>query len=504
MARTPLNVQDTTFLSVENADYPTHIAGLQIFELPEADPDFVGGLVERLVQTPAAPFWRRVLAPGFLGTTLSADWIEAEEIDLDFHVRRLALPRPGSMEQLEHLVERLHARPLDRSRPLWECYFIEGLGPNRFAIYAKVHHALVDGMGGVWLALAALAKDPSAAPTAPWSVDLPSRPRAAAPTLAERLSAGARVLSDLSMQNVRQSLDWAGRLTGANARADLPFAAPHTPFNGRVDGSRRFVTRSLPLARVKAVAKATDTTINDVVLALTGAALRTWLASQDVLPERSLVASVPVSVAAADGAGNNLSALLADLGTDVAAPLERLQRVRASTARGKDMIAGLSRGAAEGWALIMGLAGLAPALVNEGRTLPPLSNLVISNVPGPRGKRYYAGAELIGYYPVSILTHGQGLNVTLLSRGEAIDFGLTGAQSLIRDLDKLGDALETALADYEAAVGEDLARRNAAFSAAAPAAVEQAAVEQAAAEQAAAAAEPATAESAKAGVSRVA
>ncbi len=471
MARTPLNVQDATFLSVETADYPTHIAGLQIFEMPEADPDFVGRLVERLVQAPVAPFWRRVLAPGFLGSTLSADWIEAEEIDLDFHVRRMALPRPGSLEQLEHLVERLHARPLDRSRPLWECYFVEGLGPNRFAIYAKVHHALVDGMGGIWLALAALAQDPEAEPTAPWSVDLPSRPRAPAPSLLDRLTGGARLVNDLSMQNLRQSLDWAGRLAGAHARADLPFAAPHTPFNGRVDGYRRFVTKSLPLTRVKAVAKATGTTINDVVLALTGAALRTWLDGQGALPERSLVASVPVSVRAADGAGNNLSALLADLGTDVETPLERLQRVRESTARGKDMIARLSRGAAEAWALVMGLAGLAPALVNGGRTLPPLANLVISNVPGPRGKRYYAGAELIGYYPVSILTHGQGLNVTLVSRGESIDFGLTGAQSLIRDLDKLGDALEAALADYEAAVGDDLAQRNAAFTAAVPAPV---------------------------------
>lgn len=497
MARTPLNVQDATFLSVETADFPTHIAGLQIFEMPEADPDFVGRLVERLVQTPAAPFWRRVLAPGALGTMLNAHWVEAEEIDLDFHVRRLALPRPGSLEQLEHLVERLHARPLDRSRPLWECYFIEGLGPKRFAIYAKVHHALVDGMGGVWLALAALAKDPEAAPTAPWSVDLPSRPRAAAPSVSDRLSAGARVLTDLSMQNLRQSRDWAGRLTGAHARADLPFAAPHTPFNGRVDGYRRFVTRSLPLARVKAVAKATGSTINDVVLALTGSALRTWLAGQNVLPDRSLVASVPVSVAAADGAGNNLSALLADLGTDVEAPLECLQRVRESTARGKDMVSRMSRGAAEGWALIMGLAGLAPALVNGGQTLPPLANLVISNVPGPRGKRYYAGAELMGYYPVSILTHGQGLNVTLLSRGEAIDFGLTGAQSLIRDLDKLGDALEAALADYEAAVGEDLARRNAAFSPAAPAVAEQASAGQVDSEQE-------VTGQAKAGVSRVA
>ena len=464
MSRTPLNVQDATFLAVETADYPTHIAGLQIFEQPERDEHFVGRLVERLVQTEPAPFWRRALAPGLLGSALTPEWTELDHVDLDFHVRRMALPQPGSMAQLERLVERLHARPLDRRRPLWECYFIEGLGANRFAVYTKVHHALVDGIGGVWLALAALSTDPDAEPTPPWAIDMPSRPRSRSSSLFRRFAGGARVLNDLSMENVRQSLGWAGRLAGAHDRADLPFAAPHTPFNGRVDGQRRFATRSLPLARVKAVAKATGTTLNDVVLALTGSALRTWLAEQDALPGRPLVATCPVSVAAADGAGNNLSALLADLGTDVEAPLARLERVRGSTERGKRTVARLSRGAAQGWALALGVAGLGPAMVNGGKTLPPLANLVVSNVPGPREKRWYAGAELVGYYPVSILTHGQGLNVTLLSRGETIDFGFTAARALVRDLGRLGDALEAALAEYERAVGEDLARRQAALA----------------------------------------
>jgi len=465
MAGKPLNVQDATFLAVETADYPTHIAGLQIFEMPERDPDFVGKLVDKLVQIEPAPFWRRMVAPGLLSQTLRPEWAQAEHVDLDCHVRRVALPEPGSVAQLERLVERLHARRLDRRRPLWECYFIEGLGQNRFAIYSKVHHALVDGMGGVWLALMALATDQSAEATAPWSIDLPDRPRAEAPSLSERFDTATRVLTDLSLQNLRQTVDWAARLSGSHERADLPFAAPVTRFNGRVDGQRRFATRSLSLKRLKAVSKATGSTLNDVLLAITGAGLRAWMLEQEELPNRSLVASCPVSVRSSDGAGNNLSALLADLATDVDAPLERLARVSESTQRGKRTIAQMSREAAQGWALAMGVLGLTPALVNGGKTLPPLANLVISNVPGPREARYFGGAKMVGYYPVSILTHGQGLNVTLVSRDGAVDFGLTGSHDLVENLGRLGDALEAALDELEAAVMADFERREQALDA---------------------------------------
>ena len=465
MAGKPLNVQDATFLAVETADYPTHIAGLQIFEMPERDPEFVGRLVDRLMKVEPTPFWRRTIAPTLLSQTVRPEWVEAEHVDLSFHVHRVALPEPGSVAQLERLVERLHARRLDRRRPLWEIYYIEGLGQNRFAVYSKVHHALVDGMGGVWLALMALATDPKAEAIAPWSVDMPDRPRAEAPTLSERLDTASRVVTDLSLQNLRQTVDWAARLSGSHERADLPFAAPVTRFNGRVDGQRRFATRSLSIKRLKAVAKATESTLNDVVLAITGSALRTWMLEQDELPARSLVATCPVSVRSADGAGNNLSALLADLATDIDGPLARLARVSESTQRGKRMIAQMSRDAAQGWALAMGVLGLAPAMVNGGKTLPPLANLVISNVPGPREARYLGGARMVGYYPVSILTHGQGLNITLVSRDKAVDFGLTGSRGLVENLGRLGDALEASLEALEAAVIADFERREQALDA---------------------------------------
>ena len=458
MSSIPLNVQDATFLHVETARLPTHIAGLQVFRAPADSAGFVPQLVESLLSVPASAFFRRRLKQGAFGIGLTPAWVVDDAIDLDYHVRRIALPQPGSRAQLERLVERLHARMLDRARPLWECYFIEGLNGGEFAVYTKIHHAMADGVAGMMLALSALSADPGVPATAPWAIEPPATP-VARPSLGERLRRGAGTVLGLQRMGISQSLAWMERSLGERPEADLPFAAPRVHFNGYVDGHRRYATRSLPMARVRRIAQATDTTLNDVVLALTGGALRTWLAERDDLPNRSLTASCPVSVRADAGTGNNLSALLCDLGTDLADPLARLDRVAASTRRGKRQVASLSPGAAEGWALAVGLAGLVPPLVNGGRTLPPLSNMVISNVPGPREARYLGGAELVGYYPVSVLTHGQGLNITLLSRGPAIDFGFLGAHSLVRDLGRLGDALEASLDDLEAAVTAQLDRR---------------------------------------------
>lgn len=460
MRPTPLNLQDATFLRVETQRLPTHVAGLQLFRPPTKDPAFVEGLVRELLATPPSAFFRRRLRGGLAGA-VSPAWVEERELDLDFHVRRIALPEPGSRAQLERVVERLHARVLDRSRPLWETYFIEGLAGGEFAVYTKVHHAVVDGVAGVRLALAALSDRPDAPALAPWAVEVPaSLGGGRKVSAAERVRRSLGTVRGLQRMSLEQSLGWLSRGVGERAGADLPFAAPRTRFNGHVDAHRRFATRSVAMSRVKAVARARDATLNDVVLALTGGALRGWLAERGESPERSLNASCPVSVRSGDGVGNNLSALLCDLATEVRSPLERLERVMTSTRRGKRQISALTSEAAEAWALSVGLLGLAPALVNGGRTLPPLSNLVVSNVPGPRGPRYLGGAELVGYYPVSVLTHGQGLNVTLLSRPDALDFGFLGARSLVDDLGRLGDALETALDELEQAVSVDLARRS--------------------------------------------
>ncbi|HSG90944.1 MAG TPA: wax ester/triacylglycerol synthase family O-acyltransferase [Pseudomonadales bacterium] len=463
-----LGLQDATFLHAETDTCPTHVAGLQLFRIPEGRSDFVGDLLEGLLAVPPSPFFRRKLKLGALGAGIAPQWIDDEDFDLDYHVHRIAVPQPGSRAQLERVVERLHARVLDRRRPLWETWFIDGIAADgrpasQFAIYTRIHHSLVDGVAGVALAMAAMSADPAAAATAPWSIPV------ASPGQRQKTSLGARVRrvteqwSGMQRLSLEQSLDWLSHALGARRGGDLPFAAPRTSFNARVDRHRRLATRTLSLERVKGVARAAGATLNDAVLAITGDALRHWLDAQDALPRKSLIASCPVSVRTGTGVGNNISMLLADLATDVADPLERLRRVTASTARGKRQIAGLSTAAAETWAVALGITGLLPVMVDGGRVLPPLANLVVSNVPGPRVPMYFGGAEMVGYFPLSIITHGQGLNVTLLSRDGALDFGIVGARSLTGPLGGLADALETALDALEDAVRQDLERRGAAL-----------------------------------------
>jgi WS/DGAT/MGAT family acyltransferase len=476
--RTPLSAQDAAFLRVETAATPTHVAGIEEYRIPDGDPDFVTRLVETLVTQPAAPLWRRRLTSGRGMLPMTPAWEDDAHFDLDYHVRRVALPEPGSRAQLERLVERLHARPLDRDRPLWECYVIEGLAGDgrpgsRFAVYMKVSHALVDGMAGVGLAMGKLSVDADAPATAPWAVDAPPAETAPVPTASQRLGSLFRGATGLYRLGLEQSLDAGLRaLTGAPT-ADLPLGVPPQSFNAAVDGERALATRSLPLARVRAVAKAADATVNDVALALTGAALRRWLEHRGELGSRSLSASCPVSVRSGAGVGNNVSMIIADLATETADPLERLARAKASARRGKRQLSGLSQGAAETWATMLALGGMASSIPGLAGRVPPPANLVVSNVPGPREPRWFAGAELVGYFPVSVVMHGQGLNVTLLSRAGGLDFGLTAARRCVPDLSVLADGLQIGLEALEAALGADLDTRRTALdaTAAAPATV---------------------------------
>ncbi|HSG90945.1 MAG TPA: wax ester/triacylglycerol synthase family O-acyltransferase [Pseudomonadales bacterium] len=459
MTRHPLGLQDAAFLHAETDATPNHIAGLLIFQPPAGRPDFLGELLPGLLAQRPTGFFRRRLQRGLFGIGAQPAMVEAEDVDLDYHVRRIALPQPGSRAQLERVVERIHARRLDLTRPLWEYYFIEGLAQGQVAIYSKMHHAVVDGMAGVTLAMAALSTDAADAATAPWAVEAPTPAPAATESVRARLRAlrerGAGVRR-LALENTLLGL---GRMLDGSRSRFLPFDAPNTAFNQRIDGHRRLATRSIPMDRARAVARATDTTLNDIVLAVTGAALRDWLQTHETLPATSLVAMCPVSVRQGAGTGNNVSMMFGDLATDEASPLARLARVRTSTVRGKQQIGRLSSTAAQDWAGLLALGAVLPVGLGLERRVRPLANLVVSNVPGPRESRFLGGAQLVGYFPISIVTHGQGLNVTVLSRPEAIDFGLTAARSAVADLDRLADALVTAFDALEAAVMDDLEAR---------------------------------------------
>jgi WS/DGAT/MGAT family acyltransferase len=330
---------------------------------------------------------------------------------------------------------------------------------NRVAIYSKMHHALLDGVSGMRLLQRSLSTDPDDLTTPmPWANVRPKRPRP------EQAGAG---LAGLPMAGLRLAGDLVGVLPTMARMAEqglrhqataLPGQAPRSMFNVGITGSRRFAAQSWSLERIRTVAKRADATINDVMLAMCSGALRTYLIEQDALPDSSLVAMTPVSLRSDDGsddgeAGNAVGTILCHLGTDRAAPAERLDAVRASMRAGKAAFAGLNQTQATALsAVIMAPLGL-NSLLGLHRVSPPPFNLVISNVPGPRDPLYWRGARLQGLYPLSIPLHGQAMNITVVSYTGELQFGIVGCRRTVPHLQRLLAHLEAELSGLEATVG---------------------------------------------------
>jgi diacylglycerol O-acyltransferase len=405
-------------------------------------------------------------------------WVEDPHFDLEFHVRELALPAPGSTRQLTEQVARVHARPLDRSRPLWEIYLIQGLAGDRLALYAKVHHAMIDGVAGQELTAALLDPSPEGRrlpPAPPWTPDpLPgsvSLLTRAVASLAARPQRALRVTADvvrsapgLLSTVVAPRLPFVDRLV---AHPDVlfraPVRAPATPFNRSVSPHRRVALRTVPFDVVRAVKAASGMTVNDVVLAMCAGALRRWLLAHDALPDGPLVAALPVSVRTGQGAvkggngslGNRVSLMTSVLPTNVEDPLDRLAIVHAATKRAKEEHQALPANVISdlyGLAMptLVGLATRANAQLRLLERIAPF-NLFVSNVPGPSIPLFVGGAEVIASYPVSAITDGQGLNITVVSYLGGMHFGLVADRDLVPDLDDLAAYLEDEL--------EELARR---------------------------------------------
>jgi len=449
---------DGAFLLPETRDQPMHVGSLQLF-LPPPDSD-VHDLSEiyltALGTAEIAPLFRKRLTRGV--TTLGQwAWEEDAGIDLEHHVRHSSLPRPGRMRELLALCSRLHGTLLDRQRPLWEMHLIEGLEDGRFAVYTKIHHALLDGVSGLRLLERSLSKDPS-------ERDVPM-PFAARPRSGRK--AGGLDVAGLMSAGLHAALD-AVTLAPKTARlveqgirhrsAVLPGQAPRSMLNVPITGSRRFAGDAWELDRIRAVAKKADATINDIVLAMSAGALRDYLLGLDALPEESLTAMTPVSLRTStstdDSAeGNAVGAILVSLGTHLADAEERLLHIRDSSRRAKASLKGLSQ--LQITALSAGI--MAPLVLNTALgSLPgvrPPFNLIISNVPGPKQPLYWNGAKLDGMYPLSIPTAGQALNITCTSYDTQLQFGLTGCrrtlphlQSMLVGLDEALTALEKAFA----------------------------------------------------------
>jgi diacylglycerol O-acyltransferase / wax synthase len=453
-----LTALDRTFLVGETRASMMHVGVLAPFSPPESPPaDFFRSLVDELKSSPTAyPPWSLKLRFPDLVTSPLQSWVEDDDFDLDYHVRRSALPSPGDERELGILVSRLHSNRIDFHRPPWEVHFIEGLEGGRFAMYFKVHHALIDGFTGMRLLMRSLSTDPA-------DLDMPlffarppperrPRPGDAPPTL-DSLIAQLRGQVGAS-RDVGRAVMALVRASRSKDRALVaPLQAPRSVLNRKISRNRRFATQRLDAERLRRIGRAHGGTLNDVVLALTGAALRRFLLELDALPGPSMTAMVPVNVRPKDdpGGGNEVGAILASFGTDVADPLERLRVVIASTKRGKAQLQGMSKSAIVQYGALL----LAPMLLSQlpwaaGRVRPAF-NVVVSNVPGSERPLYFRGWRAEAIYPVSIPFHGYGLNLTVSGYAGDLDFGFTGCRDTVPHLQRLAVYAGEAADELEAA-----------------------------------------------------
>lgn len=449
-----LGVMDALFLAAETRESMMHVGGLLVFTPPpDAPSGFLRALADGLRDQPVvqAPWNLQLRRPEVLKNPLN-NWVEDKDFDLDYHVRRSALPAPGDERELGILVSRLHGIQMDFHRPLWEVHFIEGLSGGRFAMYFKVHHALLDGYTGMRMLAASLSDDPDErdAPlffARPPRTRLPGAESAGAPTLSAlfevlRGQAGA-------MRDVGRAIANVVRASRAKDRALVaPLSAPRSILNRRISRNRRFATQQFDFERVKRVARAAGGTVNDVILALSGAALRRLLVELGELPDKPLIAMLPVNVRPKDdpGGGNAVAAILASLATDIDDPGERLRAIIESTGRAKEQLQGMSRGAILQYsAFLMAPLSFQLSTGTAGRTKPAF-NVVISNVPGPEKPLYFNGARLEEFYAASIPFHGYGLNITITSYAGTLNFGFTGCRQTVPHLQRLavysGEALD--------------------------------------------------------------
>ena len=465
MSTIRLNPLDTAWIFTETRATPNHVGGLLQFRLPaDAPKDFMRQMMaEFRNHRTFTPPWNRRLKYAF-NKNPAPVWIEDDDIDLEYHVRHAALPWPGGERELGELVGRLQSTPLDLMRPPWECTLIEGLEGHRFAMFIKMHHSLIDGISGMKLLQRAMSTDPKRSLDLPpfWASGTAPASRAGkepapAPTMANAAEAAVAALSGQARSLPQLAAAFGKMLKRVGDHGDgmvLPFVdSPLSVLNGRVREKRRFATQHFTMERLRTLAAAAGGTLNDVVLAICGGALRRFLAERDTLPEASLTAGIPVSVRPADdeGTGNAITFIIATLGTDIADPAERFQAIRRSVRHAKEHVQSLPRQAMEQYTMLLMAPTLITLLTGVGGRTRPMFNITISNVPGPEKPLYFRGAELLATYPASIVTHGQAVNITCQSYAGMMNFGYTGCHTSVPRLQRLAVYTADALAELEAA-----------------------------------------------------
>lgn len=458
---------DATFLYLETPSSHMHVAGLMLLDPTSVEGGIDLDKVKEVygARLHLAPPFRRRLAEVPFGLHHPL-WIEDPDFDIDYHIRATALPSPGTKEQLSTLVGRLSAIPLDRRRPLWEVWVIEGMEDGNVAVLSKVHHAAIDGASGNEMTVALLDLTPEIAQHEPEEEWVPDR----VPSDVELLSYAA---SSLARQPVRVAKA-LGKTAGAamavrrrnRAEPNLtpppsPFSAPRTSFNTAITPRRSFAFTTVSLPTVKAVKNAAGATVNDVVLALCAGALRRYLDQQGEEVDGPLVAMVPVSVRSddeKDALGNRVTSMFASLATDIDDPISRLKVIHECMAEVKEQQKAIGADTLGDWAEFAApaLAGTAARLYSRTRMADrhrPLFNVTISNVPGPPFPLYSIGARMVANFPVGPIMDGGGLNMTVMSYLDQLDFGLQACPDVLPDIWSVAEGLHVALDELVEATG---------------------------------------------------
>ncbi|WP_300007164.1 wax ester/triacylglycerol synthase family O-acyltransferase [Pseudonocardia sp.] len=454
-----LSPLDSSFLFMEESTTAMHVGGLMTFE-PSPDTDlegFVRLIGERLA---AVPRYRQKIreVPARLGLPV---WVDDPAFDLGYHVRRSALPAPGTDAQLRELVGRLQGRPLDRSRPLWEIYLVEGLADGGFAIITKTHHAMVDGLSSIDIGAVLLDLTPTPRPSPPDTWDPEPEPSSlglAVGAVVDQLKRPQHVVDTIrqAASDARTAATTVAQTAGAVVAAvtNTRVARSH-PLNAPIGQQRRYATSAGELDDYKAIRKAHGGTVNDVVLTVVAGGLRRWLTTrgEDVRPGATVRAMVPVSVRAPGvELGNQVSALFVDLPVGEADPVARLEQVTAA------MLAHKQSGQAVGAGALVGLVGLTPPTLHSlgARLSSSLSarmfNVVVTNVPGPQFPLFAMGARMRDMYPVVPLAKGQTVSIGITSYNGGVFYGLNADRDAMGDADVLAASIGESLDELRGTV----------------------------------------------------
>jgi diacylglycerol O-acyltransferase len=463
-------ITDAFFLLMESRRTPMHVGGLNLFTLPKGidDASFLANLGEilRYDGELRQPFGEK-LKTGRLGIAGKLFWEDDHELDMEYHVRHLALPKPGRYRELFALVSRLHGTLLDRSRPMWEMNLIEGLQNRQFATYFKAHHCAIDGVGAMHLMSSMYSTNArTKIKYSPFSLEAyqayrdqlqGSKPARINPR-EDEIRAVAEVLKEQlgSTVNLASAMrDTASIWLGKKSKMVVPFhKVPRSPLSTQLTGARRFVAQSWSFERVRAVGKAYDGSLNDAVLAMCAGALRKQLQEQRALPKESLKAMAPVSLRVAGDidSSNAVGMICADLATNVSSPEKRIRQIKESMDAAKAQLKQMSAREIQVYTGITQAPLLLTQITGLGSRFPAYST-VVSNVPGPREKRYWNGARLNGMYPVSIPMDGAAANFTVVSNFENLDFGIVACRKSVPHVQRLIDYMEESLVELEDAAG---------------------------------------------------